>query len=242
MTGDSQNLVVNMKDEAIRLNNRQTRFLNDLDISAAGVIYFSDSSSRHTREFNVYEFLEGGPHGTLFSYDMGTREIKVLVSGLHFANGVQLSPDESYVLVCETTRARIVRYWLKGQLEGTWDYFAMNLPGFPDNIRRRESGGYWVGMAAIRRHPFSLIDALAPYPQVRGALTKVLPYFLLRSLASQYGIVVALDEFGNVLDSLQDPGGHVITSASEVAEHNGILYIGSYHSSFIGKLRLTDEF
>lgn len=64
-------------------------------------------------------------------------------------------------------RARIVRYWLKGQLEGTWDYFAMNLPGFPDNIRRRESGGYWVGMAAIRRHPFSLIDALAPYPQVR---------------------------------------------------------------------------
>lgn len=36
MNGDSQQLLVNMKDESIRLNNRQTRFLNDLDISKSG--------------------------------------------------------------------------------------------------------------------------------------------------------------------------------------------------------------
>ena len=157
-------------------------------------------------------------------------------------NGVQLSADETYVLVAECSRARIVRYWLQGPRAGTWDYFAVNLPGYPDNIRRRESGGYWVGMAAVRRNPFSLVDALAPYPQVRAALTKVLPYCLLRALASQYGMVLVLDEFGNIMDSLQDPGGLVIPSASEVAEHDGVLYIGSYHSSFIGKLRLRDEF
>jgi len=242
LNGDSQQMLVNMKDESIRLNNRQTRFLNDLDISSAGVIYFTDSSSRHSREYNIYEFLEAGPHGTLFSYNMLTHEIKVLISGLHFPNGVQLAPDESYVLVAECTRARIVRYWLRGELAGTWDYFAVNLPGYPDNIRRRESGGYWLGMAAIRRHPFSLVDSLAPYPQVRATLTKILPYFLLRSLASQYGMVVVLDEFGNIMDSLQDPGGLVIPSSSEIAEHDGVLYIGSYYSSFIGKLRLKDEF
>ncbi|XP_063692878.1 adipocyte plasma membrane-associated protein-like [Bolinopsis microptera] len=242
LNGDSQQMLVNMKDESIRLNNRQTRFLNDLDISSAGVIYFTDSSSRHSREYNIYEFLEAGPHGTLFSYNMLTHEIKVLISGLHFPNGVQLAPDESYVLVAECTRARIVRYWLRGELTGTWDYFAVNLPGYPDNIRRRESGGYWLGMAAIRRHPFSLVDSLAPYPQVRATLTKILPYFLLRSLASQYGMVVVLDEFGNIMDSLQDPGGLVIPSSSEIAEHDGVLYIGSYYSSFIGKLRLKDEF
>jgi len=206
------------------------------------VIYFTDSSSRHSREYNIYEFLEAGPHGTLFSYNMLTHEIKVLISGLHFPNGVQLAPDESYVLVAECTRARIVRYWLRGELTGTWDYFAVNLPGYPDNIRRRESGGYWLGMAAIRRHPFSLVDSLAPYPQVRATLTKILPYFLLKSLASQYGMVLVLDEFGNIMDSLQDPGGLVIPSSSEIAEHDGVLYIGSYYSSFIGKLRLKDEF
>ena len=206
------------------------------------MIYFTDSSSRHTREYNIYEFLEAGPHGTLFSYNMLTHEIKVLISGLHFPNGVQLAPDEAYVLVAECTRARIVRFWLKGELAGTWDYFAVNLPGYPDNIRPRESGGYWLGMAAIRRHPFSLIDSLAPYPQVRATLTKILPYIMLRSMASQYGMVVVLDEFGNIMDSLQDPGGLVISSASEIAEHDGVLYIGSYHSSFIGKLRMKDEF
>ena len=36
LNGDSQQMLVNMKDESIRLNNRQTRFLNDLDISSAG--------------------------------------------------------------------------------------------------------------------------------------------------------------------------------------------------------------
>ena len=190
----------------------------------------------------MYAFLEGGPHGTLFSYNLNTLEIKVLISGLHMPNGVQLAADESYVLVAECIRGRIVRYWLTGHNAGTWDFFAINLPGYPDNIRRRESGGYWVGMAAIRRHPFSLVDYLAPYPQIRAAITKVLPYFLIRSLASQYGIIVVLDEFGNILDSLQDPGGLVVPSASEVAEHDGVLYIGSYHANYIGKLRLRDEF
>ena len=170
------------------------------------------------------------------------RFLRVLISGLHFPNGVQLAPDESYVLVTETTRARIVRYWLEGEKAGRWDYFAINLPGYPDNIRERESGGYWLGMAALRRHPFSLIDSLAPHPQVRAALTKVIPHVFLRLMASQYGMIVVLDEFGNILDSLQDPGGQVILSSSEVAEHKGTLYIGSYHANFIGKLSLKVEY
>ena len=37
MSGGSQQLIVNMKDEATRLDNRQTRFLNDLDISKGGM-------------------------------------------------------------------------------------------------------------------------------------------------------------------------------------------------------------
>ena len=240
--GLSQELVVNMKDEAVRLDNIQTRFINDLDITKAGVVYFTDSSSRHSRLHNAYEFLESGPHGTLFSFDLNSREIKVLISGLHFPNGVQLSPDESFVLVAECSRARIVRYYLKGELVGQWDYFAANLPGYPDNIRARETGGYWVGMAAIRRHPFSLVDALSSYPQVRAILTKIIPHFLLKSFVSKYGIIIVLDEIGNIMDSLQDPGGKVISSASEVTEHDGTLYIGSYYANFIGKLKLRDEY
>jgi sugar lactone lactonase YvrE len=39
---------------------------------------------------------------------------ELLLDKIHFANGVTLAHDESYVLVCETPRARILRYWLKG--------------------------------------------------------------------------------------------------------------------------------
>lgn len=49
-----------------------------------------------------------GTH-SLLEYDTETKEVKVLLDQLRFANGVQLSPDEDFVLVAETTMARIRR-------------------------------------------------------------------------------------------------------------------------------------
>lgn len=51
---------------------------------------------------------------SLLEYDTETREVKVLLDQLRFPNGVQLSPAEDFVLVAETTMARIrrcVRGW-----------------------------------------------------------------------------------------------------------------------------------
>lgn len=39
-----------------------------------------------------------------------TKEVKVLLDQLQFPNGVQLSPEEDFVLVAETAMARIRRY------------------------------------------------------------------------------------------------------------------------------------
>lgn len=44
---------------------------------------------------------------SLLEYDTVTREVKVLLDQLRFPNGVQLSPAEDFVLVAETTMARI---------------------------------------------------------------------------------------------------------------------------------------
>ena len=80
-------------------------------------------------------------------YNVATREVEVLLTGLAFANGVQLSPDESYVLVNETWKFRVMRYWLKGPKAGKADIFAEGLPGFIDNIRLdKETGTYWIGI------------------------------------------------------------------------------------------------
>lgn len=57
--------------------------------------------------------------------------------------------------------------------------------------------------------------------------------------ASKFGIIVELDADGNIIRSLQDPNGTVFHSVSEVAEENGILYIGSFDQPYVGRLPLT---
>lgn len=58
----------------------------------------------------------------------------MLLSNLHFANGVAVSPDGEYVLVNETWKYRILKYWIGGRSPGEAEVFADNLPGFPDNL------------------------------------------------------------------------------------------------------------
>ena len=40
--------------------------------------------------------------------------MQVLVSSINFANGLELAQDESYLIFCETGRATIHKYYLKG--------------------------------------------------------------------------------------------------------------------------------
>jgi hypothetical protein len=65
----------------------------------------------------------------------------VLLKDLYFANGVALSANEDFVLVNETYRYRISRYWLKGEQAGTQDVFIDNLPGLPDNLQADATQG-----------------------------------------------------------------------------------------------------
>jgi len=45
----------------------------------------------------------------LLKYDPVTNNTEVLYKKLYFANGVQLSKDNSYLLVSETTKSRILK-------------------------------------------------------------------------------------------------------------------------------------
>ena len=80
------------------------------------------------------EPLEARPWGRLIEYDPATNRARVLLDDLYFANGVAVSEDGSFVLVAETFRYRIRRYWLTGPRAGEDEVFADNLPGFPDGV------------------------------------------------------------------------------------------------------------
>lgn len=208
-------------------------FTDDLDIASDGRIYFTDASSRFHQPDYVLDLLESRPHGRLLRYDPATGATQTLLKDLYFANGVALSAHEDFVLVNETYRYRITRYWLKGPQAGQHDVFADNLPGLPDNLQGDRAGTFWVALPSPRKAD---ADLILPHPWLKAALAK-LPRPLLPK-PTPYGLVLALDENGKILRSLHDPSGQhlrMITSAKPVGDY---LYFGSLENDRIGRLKL----
>ena len=58
---------------------------------------------------------QGLPQGRLLAYYPHNRTTHVLAKGFYYANGVALADDESYLVMAETNRIRIHKYWLKGE-------------------------------------------------------------------------------------------------------------------------------
>ncbi len=94
------------------------------------------------------DIIEHVPTGRLYRLSSSDAP-KLLLGGLMFANGVALAPDRSFVLVAETGRSRIQRYWLTGAEAGSADIFC-ELPGHPDNMSVGPDGLFWVVIASER--------------------------------------------------------------------------------------------
>jgi len=196
------------------------KFTNALDISSDRTIYFTDASSKYGQNEYLYDLLESKPHGRFLSYDPATGQIKVLLKNLYFANGVALSQQED-------------RYWLKGPKAGTHEIFIDNLPGFPDNISSNHKGTFWLALFTVRNEA---ADKLHPFPFLKAQMSK-LPKALWPK-PKPYGLVLALDEHGKIIQSLHEPTGKHLKEITSAREYGGYLYLGSLHNDRIGKYRL----
>jgi sugar lactone lactonase YvrE len=210
-------------------------FTDDVTVAGDGMIYFSDASDKFGHDQFLHDMLEARPHGRLLRYDPATKETKVLLDGLYFANGVALSQQEDFLLVNETYRFRIQRYWLKGERAGKSEVLVDNLPGFPDNITSNGQGTFWLAIFTVRNDD---ADWLSPRPFVKEVMSK-LPQFLWPQ-PQPYAFVIKLDEQGNILDSFQDPTGQRLFAITSVVEHDGALYLGSLVNDRIGKYKLPE--
>ncbi len=119
---------------------------DDLDIASDGKIYFSDASSVYNLENSGDDWNQA--NGRLLCYNPITEQTSLLLDGLYFANGVALNHDESFVLVNETWRGHVRRYWLSGPNEGQTDIFANIYDNigwvYVDNITFNDESIFWV--------------------------------------------------------------------------------------------------
>lgn len=208
-------------------------FTDDLDIASDGTIYFSDASSRFQQPDYMLDLLEARPHGRLLAYDPASGETRVLLKDLYFANGVALSAAEDFVLVNETYRYRITRYWLKGEKAGQHDVFIDNLPGLPDNLQGDRKGTFWVALPSPRN---ALADFLHRHAWLKAQVAKLPRVFWPKPI--NYGLVIALDEQGEIVRSLHDTSGSHLRLVTSVKPVGDSLYFGSLDNDRIGRLQL----
>jgi len=210
-------------------------FTDDVDAAKfAPKLYFSDASHKFGYGRHMLDIIEHGPNGRLLEYDLATKQTRVLMSGLHFANGVAVGPDDAYVLVNETAEYRVLRYWLKGERAGTHEVFIDNLPGFPDNITFNGRDTFWLALFAPRD---ALLDRLLPgNPFLRTVIAK-LPKFL-QPRPKLHAFALGLDVGGKVVANLQYAGADAYAPITSVREHGPFLYFGSLTYPALGRLPL----
>ena len=214
-------------------------------IASDGGLLFTDASQRTsprkhgTFDAALLDVMEHSCTGRVLRHDPASGRTELVIGGLCFPNGVALARDERSLFVAETAEYRIwkidaaardldARSALRSA--GVARLIAANLPGFPDNLRRGESGRIWVGLTKPRS---GTIDALSGWPSLRKAALR-LPRFLW-PVPPSYGHVMAYDEDGQVLADLQDPYGR-LAETSGATEYHGRLYVQSLHASAFGML------
>ncbi|KAL9679846.1 hypothetical protein QQ045_017717 [Rhodiola kirilowii] len=205
-------------------------FTNGLEIDPeAGVVYFTDSSTRYQRRNHISVILSGDESGRLIRYDLGTKQTSVLLDKLVFPNGLALSEDGDFIVMAETTKCRILRYWLQTERAGTVDVFS-DLDGFPDNVKRNDKEDVVRGLAGLA----------TGYPKLGNAVLKMMPFDPMRlvSMTAKWrggGFAVKLNKEGLIVGTLDGKNeGSRWTSISEVVEKDGCLWIGSVTMPFAG--------
>jgi len=185
--------------------------------------------------------------GRLLRYDPTTGETTELLGGLLFANGVAVAKDDDFVLISETGKARVHRYWLKGpkgkltyrfsglthrvnlhsslQSAGKSEIFADGFPGLPDGIRRGESGHFWVACFVPRQLDYNVVSQSI----LLRRFLLLLPISLLSDAIPNptHGIVFSFDKDGNLLNVLEDRTGTRVPSVTAVTERDSKLYLGT---------------
>ena len=244
---DTKHLSVLSNGYTTRGKHVPLSYANDLDIDEErSALYFTDSTNippalnrlgfYDTMKSYMLSALSGRATGALLRYDMNQGTTRLLMEGLHFANGVAVSDSGDYVLVAETSAMRLMKYHVGN---GSSEVLIDSLPGYPDGLCRSHDGTFWVAIVIPCVRPtltFQLLKSPAP---IRWILS-----WLFSSVGDlvklpKMGMVLKINgETGEILRVLLDETGEHVAGVSGVYEYNDTLYFGHLQYDYITSVKL----
>nr|XP_012233601.1 PREDICTED: adipocyte plasma membrane-associated protein-like [Linepithema humile] len=266
-TGEYKNIVNTSKP----IEGKVPRIPNGIDVAENGDLYWTDSSTDFELHDAVPAFLSN-PSGRLIRYNAAKKRNEVLIRNIGFANGVVLNDDESYVIVSDMTKHRLLKYNLKGPKTGQTEIFIEGLLGPIDNLHRDGHGGFFgvLYFAIDPEHPH-ILASLTPHPYLRKMLVRLLIVMelpikllhdiypntyaerLIHAIGSPQGFeevfdtkkrsyVLRIDASGNIVDSIFADDDTVGSGFSAACIHNDYLWLGSPQKHYLVRVPLKQAF
>ncbi|KAA8523338.1 hypothetical protein F0562_009761 [Nyssa sinensis] len=220
------------------VNGTKIRFADDVIEASDGSLYFSVASTKFGLHNWYLDVLEAKPHGQLLKYDPSSNETVILLDDLGFANGVAISKDQDYVVVCETWKFRCLKYWLGGERKGKTEVFVDNLPGGPDNINLAPDGSFWIALLELTSSEFKFVHNSKVAAIVKHLIAAIPKLIERVTGVRNKAMVVNVATDGKIMKMFDDPNGKVMSFVTSALEFEDHLYLGSLNSNFVGKLPL----
>ncbi|RDX61074.1 Protein STRICTOSIDINE SYNTHASE-LIKE 6, partial [Mucuna pruriens] len=84
------------------LQDVKQEFADDVIEASDGSIYFSVATTKFDLKNWYLDVLEARPSGQLLKYNPTSNETLIVLDNVAFANGIALSKDQHYLVLCET--------------------------------------------------------------------------------------------------------------------------------------------
>ncbi|KAH7640277.1 hypothetical protein DERF_004790 [Dermatophagoides farinae] len=217
------------KGELIHLSKHlipenESAIINDLvfDPKHSEIVYITVSSSKWSLDRIAWSIVDHDKSGYVLALNLSTGQSHRIADGFALANGIEITADQKYLLICQTTDFSILKVDLDNvrkiflskqsalkadQLE----IFGQRLPGEVDNIRLDKStGDLLIGMFTVRPYSKVLRDYLAQWPFIRKsfARTAYALYLLLDYIDAKVISNAAIEQLRDDLYT-----GHIVYKA-----------------------------
>jgi len=236
---------VSLKQSAMNdQNSRPAKFCNDLAISRDGRrIYWSEPFAYRGASMGggaVAEAISLGENGLLWRLDMETGVVSLIGQGYSFVDGVLLEYDgdskvESSVLITETIKFDILRFYLTGDKAGRDEVVLKDLPGMPDGLDRAQNGNILIGLLKKRT---ALANKLFAHPWLRQFVLR-LPQRVLAGGGNQTGIMILSKDGATPLYCTMHDGSKM-SDISVLVAHDDRLYMPRFTRYMYGLYSIGD--